>query len=328
MMNNFYRERQVLITGGLGFIGSQLARELVERGAHVTILDAVLPNYGGTLQNIASIRERITLHFADLRDGDMLGDALSDQSVIFCLAGQSSHIGSMRAPLDDLENNCAAQLSLLECCRRVNPKAKLVFTSTRQVYGKAKYLPIDENHPVAPTDINGIHKLAAEEYFRLYAQVYGMNTVTLRLTNTYGPHMDLDNPTKGFVGVFIRQALEGQKIRVFGDGSQRRDFNYVSDVVAALALAGECSDLGGQVFNLGHHENYSLIEFLEILATHWPVHYECEPFPDEMKRIDIGDYYGDYRRFNLQTGWRPRVDLAEGLERTVRFYCCANEFIA
>ena len=324
-MKDFYYRRRVLITGGLGFIGSNLAIELVERGAQVTLLDSMLPAYGATLDNIASIRDQVRFNIADMRDEHSLPFLVRDQDVIFSLAGQVSHVDSMQQPLIDLDINCRSQLSLLECCRRENPRVRLVLANTRQIFGRANCLPVNEEHPVAPTDVNGINKLAAEMYFMLYAQVYGMSTVSLRLTNTYGPRMDLNNPKKGFVGVFLRQALAGETIKVFGDGLQRRDFNYVSDVTRALTLAGETEAAAGQCFNLGHDEHFTLLEFLDKLTEHCPVRYECVAFPKERRAIDIGDYYGDYTRFHDLTGWRPRVCLDEGLLRTISYFRHAFE---
>ncbi|MCC6511956.1 MAG: NAD-dependent epimerase/dehydratase family protein [Pirellulaceae bacterium] len=317
-MSDFYSGRPVLIAGGLGFIGSHLAIELANRGSQVTVVDSLIPGGGGRLENIASVADRVKVCNVDLRDSDALPECVHGQSIIFSLAGQTSHIDSMHAPQADLEINCRAQLALLECCRHHQPTAHLVFTSTRQIYGRARYLPVDELHPVAPTDINGIHKLAAEQYYSLYSQVYGMSTVSLRLTNTYGPHMDL-HPRKGFVGVFIKLALAGEPIKLFGDGSQQRDFNYVSDVVSALALAGQMDGTGGHLFNLGHDEHSSLREFLDTLNRHVAVSYQCQPFPAELSRIDIGDYYASYDKFHQATGWRPLVTLDEGLKRTIHY---------
>jgi nucleoside-diphosphate-sugar epimerase len=280
----------------------------------------MIPSYGGSVTNVESIRDKITINYSDVRDLHSLPYLVRGQDVIFCLAGQVSHIDSMREPLVDLDINTRSQLSLLECCRRENPAARLVFSSTRQVYGKPRFLPVNETHPTAPTDVNGINKLAAEMYFTLYSQVHGMSTISLRLTNTYGPRMDLCNSQKGFVGVFIQQALAGQTIRLYGNGSQRRDFNYVSDVVDALMLAGQSRSLCGQCFNLGHEENFSLREFVEALAKHCRLHFELAPFPDALRAIDIGDYSADFTAFREATGWRPRVCLHEGLERTVGFF--------
>ena len=320
MSADFYRGRRVLITGGLGFIGSNLAIELVSQGALVTLLDSMIPDYGATIENIAPIREQVTVNFSDVRDVYSLPYLVREQEVIFSLAGQVSHIDSMHQPLVDLDINCRSQLSLLECCRQNNPSARLVLASTRQIYGKPRANPVREDHPCDPTDVNGINNLAAEMYYRLYAEVYGMPTVSLRLTNTYGPRMDLKNQKKGFVGVFLNRALAGEPIRIFGDGSQRRDFNYVTDAVRALLLAGAAPNVCGECFNLGHHQHCSLVEFVETLNRHLPLRYECVPFPPELKAIDIGDYYADFGKFQAATGWQPEVLLDEGLKRTVEYY--------
>jgi nucleoside-diphosphate-sugar epimerase len=319
-MSDFYRGRRVLVTGGLGFIGSNLAIRLVELGARVHLVDSMLPDYGADLRNIEPVRDRVRINFSDVRDAHSLSYIVQGEDVIFSLAGQVSHVASMRDPLTDLEINCRSQLSLLECCRSHNPDVKIVFASTRQLYGRPQYLPVDEDHPLHPVDVNGINNLAAEMYYTLYHQVYGMQTVSLRLTNTYGPRMDLSSDLKGFVGIFIRKALRGEKIRIYGDGSQRRDFNYVDDVVTALLLAGEPPGLDGAVFNLGHPTPYSLLQFVERLRRHAEFEHELMPFPAEAARIDIGDYFGDATRFREARGWRPRVDLDAGLERTVRFF--------
>ncbi len=324
-MPDYFANRKILITGGLGFIGSNLAIELVKRGACITLLDSMIPDYGATVANVSSVLNRVTVNFSDIRDLHSLPYVVRDQEVIFCLAGQVSHIESMQNPLVDLDINCRSQLSLLECCRSVNPQARLVFAGTRQVYGKSKSLPVTESHPLEPTDINGVNKLAAEMYFRLYAEVYDMSTICLRLTNTYGPRMDLNNRKKGFIGVFIQQALRGERIRVFGDGLQRRDFNYIDDVVRALMLAAESVTSRGESFNIGHFENYSLVEFLGLLTKHCAIEFENEPFPPELKSIDIGDYYADFTRFRQLTDWIPQIGLDEGLERTIKFYRQAEQ---
>jgi UDP-glucose 4-epimerase len=319
-LSDFYRNKRVLVTGGLGFIGSNLALRLVDLGAQVVLVDSMLPAYGATLENIAPIRDQVSVNFSDIRDQHSLEYLVQDHDLIFSLAGQVSHSESMRDPMTDLEINCRSQLSLLECCRHANPEATLVFASTRQLYGRPQYLPVDEAHPLAPVDVNGINKLAAERYYTLYHEVYGTRAVCLRLTNTYGPRMDLASRTKGFAGIFIRQALDGETIRIYGTGEQRRDFNYVGDVVEALVMAGENDSLHGGVYNLGHDTPYSLIEFIETLNRFAPVSYEKIPFPAEAERIDIGDYYGDFSKFRELTGWTPEVDLEEGLERTVAYH--------
>lgn len=319
-MAEFYRGRRVLVTGGVGFIGSNLARELVRRGAEVVLVDSMLPEYGARLDNIAGIRDRLRVNFSDVRDRHSMGYLVRDQELIFSLAGQVSHSESMIDPFPDLDINCRSQLSLLECCRASNPSARIVFASTRQIYGRPQYLPVDEKHPLVPVDVNGINKLAAEMYYTLYHKVHGMRAVSLRLTNTYGPRMDLASNKKGFVGVFIRQALQGERVRIFGTGEQRRDFNHVDDVVQALLIAGESEKVDGGVYNLGHPQPCSLKEFVEILARFARFEHELVPFPPDAEAIDIGDYYGDFSAFRQATGWKPVIDLEQGLEQTVEHF--------
>ena len=319
-MSDFYAGKSVLVTGGLGFIGSNLAHSLVERGARVTLVDSMLPDYGATLANVEEIRSRVRVNFSDVRDRYSLQALVQGQDVIFSLAGQISHSESMRDPMTDLEINCASQLSLLECCRSQNPDVKIVFASTRQLYGRPKYLPVDEAHPLEPVDVNGINKLAAERYYSLYSEIHGLPTVSLRLTNTYGPRMEITNDKKGFAGVFIRRALAGEKIQIFGTGEQRRDFNFVTDVVDALLLAGENRNVDGHVYNLGHPEPESLLAFVTLLEELADFEFEKVPFPKAAAAIDIGDYYGDFSKFREATGWQPRVGLQEGLTRTLAWY--------
>ena len=315
-----YAGKRVLVTGGLGFIGSNLAIELVGAGASVTIVDSMIPAYGANLFNIDEVRDGLHINYSDMRDRYSLEHLVREKDYIFNLAGQLSHIDSMRDPMTDLEINCAAQLSLLECLRHVNPEAKVVFGSTRQIYGRPQYLPVDEDHTIRPLDVNGINKWAGESFFRLYHEVHGIASVSLRLTNTYGPRMDLRSNTKGFVGIFVRRALNGDHIEVFGTGEQKRDFNYVDDVVGALLRAGQCPEVYGTALNLGHPRHYSLNELLEILGGLVDFTYGLKEWPQERKKIDVGDYYGDFSRFREATGWEPHIDLAEGLRKTIDFY--------
>jgi UDP-glucose 4-epimerase len=315
-----YAGMRVLVTGGLGFIGSNLAIALVHGGAEVTVLDALLPAYGGQLFNVDPVRDRIRVEQSDLRDAPAVRRAVAEQTVIFCLAGQMSHLSSMRDPLTDLEVNCRAQLSLLEACRNENPAAKLVLASTRQVYGRPQRIPVDETHPTRPVDINGIHKLAAEMYYGLYGTVHGLRTVILRLTNTYGPRMDLRSHDKGVASVLLRNALTGRPLQLFGTGQQRRDFNYVTDVVDALLQAGAGENLTGGCFNLGHPQPHSLLELVQLLQQLTGCRYECVPFPADQEAIDIGDYAGDFSKFHALAGWAPQIDLRRGLAETVGFF--------
>lgn len=318
---DWYKHRSVLITGGLGFIGSSLAIRMVELGAQVTILDSMVPEFGGNWKNIEPIREKVRIYQDDMRNFQALGQIVKDQSVIFHLAGQVSHGDSMREPLTDLGVNCVSTMNLVESCRIHNPAARIVYTSTRQVYGTPEHLPVREDHPVLPVDVNGINKLAAEYYHLLYDRVYGVKSTVLRLTNTYGPRLQIQNDRQGFIGVFLKRCLNGHEIQIFGDGKQIRDFNYVDDVVDALLLAAHNEACFGHVFNLGSvQDRYSLMDFVETLAELAEISYKVVPFPSDKKLIDIGDYYGDYSAFSRLTGWQPRVLLREGLSRTLAFY--------
>jgi UDP-glucose 4-epimerase len=312
--------RRTLVLGGLGFIGSNLAFRLADRGAEVTLVDSMLPQYGGNLRNVEGLEGKVRINFSDIRDEHSLAYLVRGADVIYSLAGQTSHIESMSDPMTDLAINCQSQLSLLEACRAHNRDVTIVYASTRQLYGRPRYLPVDEKHPVEPVDVNGVNKLAAEMYYGLYSRVHGMKCVSLRLTNTYGPRQQLRGNSQGFVGIFLRLALQGKPLKVFGDGKQVRDFNYVDDVVDALLLAGDEPRLQGGSFNLGADERWSLLEFVESLRRAAPVDFTLVPFPPEHKSIDIGDYWSDDRLFRSLTGWRPKVGLDEGLRRTVEWF--------
>jgi len=313
--------RRTLITGGLGFIGSNLARRLVKLGAEVLVVDSLIPDYGGNLFNIAGIESRVRVNIADVRDEHGMDYLVRSQDIIFNLAGQVSHLDSMRDPYTDLEINCRSQLSILEACRKHNPGVKIVYAGTRQIYGRPHYLPVDEKHPLEPTDINGVNKLAGEWYHIVYYRVYDLRTVSLRMTNIYGPRMRVKDARQTFIGWWLRQIVEGQELQIFGDGRQVRDFNYVDDVVEALLLAAADSTADGQIYNLGGDEPINLLDLAELLIElNGGGSYRIVPFPADRKRIDIGDFYGDYTKIRTQLGWRPAVPLREGLERTVAFY--------
>jgi nucleoside-diphosphate-sugar epimerase len=315
-----FGDREVLITGGLGFIGSNLAIRLVDCGARVTIFDSLIPLFGGNLANVQTIRDRITVNLRDLRDIPALESAVRDKHYIFHLAGQVSHGDSMRDPQLDLEVNCVSTMNLVEACRRHNPSVRMLYTSTRQVYGRPHRLPVTEEHPTLPIDVNGINKLAAEYYHLLYDSVYGVRSTVLRVTNTYGPRQKLNTDRQGVAAVFIQRALQGATIHLFGGGAQRRDFNYVDDVVDAMLLAISTEECHGRVFNLGSRRAHSLLHFAQVLQKLCGCHIVAAPFPHEGKLIDIGDYFGDYSALNAATGWEPKIDLEQGLTRTVAFY--------
>lgn len=318
---NSYFDKEVLITGGLGFIGSNLARALVAQGAEVTLVDSLIPQYGGNPFNIDDIRDKLTVNVCDVRDPFAMAYLLQGKDFLFNLAGQTSHLDSMADPQTDLDINAAAQLAILEACRKSNPGIKIVFASTRQLYGKPDYLPVDEKHPIRPVDVNGINKLAGEWYHLLYNNVYGIRACALRLTNTYGPGMRVRDARQTFLGIWVRLLIEGKPIKVFGDGLQVRDFNYVDDCVDALLLAGASDTANGKVYNLGSHEVINL-KNLAVMMTALAEGSTSElvPFPADRKAIDIGDYYSDYTLIEHELGWMPKVALADGLARTVAYY--------
>lgn len=314
-----YAGARVTIAGGLGFIGSNLARRLGALGADVLAVDALLPELGGSRHNLDGAKGRIAVEIADLRTADAV-PFVAGRQYLFNLAAQTSHQGSMDAPQDDLDLNCRVALRLLEACRKAAPAIGIVFASTRQVYGKPNYLPVDERHPVAPVDVNGVHKLAAEAYHTLYRSVYGVRSSVLRLTNTYGPRMRIKDARQTFLGVWVRAVLEGRRFEVW-EGEQLRDLTYVDDAVEALLLAAVTPKATGGVFNIGGGRRVALKRLADVLvAAHGGGDYSIEPFPATRKRIDIGDYHADDRQFRRITGWKPRVALKDGLARTLAYY--------
>jgi nucleoside-diphosphate-sugar epimerase len=313
--------KRVLITGGLGFIGANLAMRLVDLGAEVMAVDSLIPQYGGNLFNVEPIKDRLRINISDVRDTYSMAYIVQGQDYLFNLAGQTSHLDSMTDPYSDLEINCRAQLSILEACRKHNPDVKIIFASTRQMYGKPEYLPVDERHPLRPVDVNGINKMAGEWYHILYNDVYGVRATSLRLTNTYGPRMRIKDARQTFLGIWIRRLIEGKPFEVFGDGEQLRDFNYVDDVVDALLLVAERDSANGCVFNLGAGDWLSLKALAALLVKlNGGGEYRIVPFPEDRKAIDIGDYYSDFRRIQQALGWSPKVPLEEGLRRTLAYY--------
>jgi UDP-glucose 4-epimerase len=315
-----FNDKKVLITGGIGFIGSNLARQLLELGANVTVVDSLIPEYGGNLMNIRDIADQITVNISDVRDQHSMNYLVRDHDYLFNLAGQTSHMDSMQNPYTDLDINCRAQLSILEACKQNNPNIKVVFASTRQIYGKPDYLPVDERHPIRPLDVNGINKASGEWYHILYNNVYGIRACVLRLTNTYGPRMRIKDARQTFLGIWVRLLLENREFEVWG-GQQLRDFNFVDDCVSALILAAGSESVNGQAYNLGDLNTISLKALADLLVEiNGAGGYVEREFPQDRKKIDIGDYYSDFRGFKQVTGWSPTIDLPEGLNRTLDYF--------
>jgi UDP-glucose 4-epimerase len=317
----FYRGRRVLVTGGLGFIGSNLARELAGLGADVLLIDSLLPDCGGNFFNLSGIEDRVRVNIADIRQNTTMNFLVKDREVIFNLAGQVSHIDSMRDPHTDLDINCRSQLTILEACRQYNPGVKVVFAGTRQIYGRPDHLPVDETHLVRPTDINGINKAAGEYYHMVYNNVFGVRACSLRLTNVYGPRQLIRHNRQGFIGWFIRLALEGREIQIYGDGSQVRDLVYVDDVADAFLRAGATDACNGAAFNVGGSEPIAHRDLVrQLLDEAGGGSVRFVDWPEEQRRIDIGSFAADSSKFQRTTGWAPAVGLRDGLRRTLAYY--------
>ncbi len=313
--------KKILITGGLGFIGSNLACRLVKHGNTITVVDSLIPEYGGNLRNIYDIQDKITVSLSDVRDVAAINNLIKGHDYLFNLAGQTSHLDSMLDPITDLDINAKAQLSILEACRKNNPDIRIVFASTRQIYGKPKYLPVDEKHPRHPVDVNGINKIAGEQYHILYQEVNGIASSVLRLTNTYGPRMRIKDARQTFLGIWIRNLLEGKTIQVFGDGKQRRDYNYIEDVLDALLITATKEEAVGKVYNLGAPNPLSLEDTAKIMCLEIEgSDYQMIAFPEDRKVIDVGDFICDYSAFCNQFGWEPKVNFEEGIQRSINYF--------
>jgi len=315
-----FEKAKVTITGGAGFIGSALARRLLGLGAEIVLADAMISETGANPANIADIRERVRVDVADIRDATAMRHLLAGQDFLFDLAAQTSHMESMQAPENDLAVNCAAQLQLLEICRATAPDITIVHAGTRQIYGRPRYVPVDEDHPLRPADVNGVNKMAGEAYHLLFRDVYGIKSRSLRLTNIYGPGMRIKDARQNFVGIWLRRAVEREPFEVWG-GEQRRDLLYIDDAVEAFLCAATSPETEGLALNVGGDAPCSLAELAaSLVRVNGGGHYENREFPVERKRIDIGDFITDDRRFRALTGWKPRVALEDGLARSLDYY--------
>lgn len=318
-MKNF-EHKKVLITGGLGFIGSNLAIRLVRLGAIVEIYDALIPNMGGNMFNIEPIKKQARLTLGDLRDEEKIAKAVKTKDYIFNLAGTLSHIDSMENPFLDLDINCRSQLQLLEACRKYNRKVKIVYAGTRNQYGKAKYLPVDEDHPLEPTDINGVNAIAGENYHLMYSKVYGIRVVSLRMTNTFGPRHQMQHSRQGVLNWFVRLLMDKKTVGLMGSGKQIRDVNYIDDVVDAFVLAGISKTADGKVYNLGGSP-LSLAEFVEkVIKALGFGKWKSMKFPNSRKMIEVGDYIADISKIKKELLWEPKISVEEGIKRTIDYY--------
>lgn len=305
----------------LGFIGSNLAIHLIQLGAKITLVDTLHAQYSGALFNIEPIKEQTTLIAADMGDRSVMARVIAEPDCIFNLAGQISHIDSMKHPQHDLAVNAFSHLSIVKMCRKLNPGVKIIYAGTRQVYGIPQYLPVDEKHPVAPIDYNGISKMAGEWYHMVAHRNFGLRAVSLRMTNVYGPRMRVKDARKTFIGEWFRLLIEGKELQVFGNGQQMRDLNYIDDVILALLLIAAHPQSEGKIYNLGGDEPISLLNLAKLMIEiNGKGSYHLKPFPSSRKRIDIGSYYADYTKINQETGWKPAIRLAEGIERTLAYY--------
>jgi UDP-glucose 4-epimerase len=319
-MENYFKNKKILITGGLGFIGSTLAHRLAKIEADIYLIDSLIPEYGGNNFNINDIENKVKVNIADVRDKHSMDYLVKGKDIIFNLAGTLSHIDSMNDPFTDLEINCRSQLSILESCRKNNRDVKIIFAGTRGQYGKADYLPVDEKHLMHPTDVNGINNVAGESYHILYNNIYGIRAVSLRLTNTYGPRHQMRHHKQGIINWFIRQLIEGQTIKLYGDGKQVRDINYVDDVVEALLLVACNEKANGEVFNLGGIPKNLIDLVTTMIDVYGKGNYELIPFKDDLKKIEIGDYIANYEKIKNTVGWQPKISLEEGLRSSFDYY--------
>ncbi len=320
-MKHTFEKANVLITGGLGFIGSNLAIRLVELGAQVTLVDNMLPRQGGNLFNIDPIKDRVHINFSDIRNELSMNYLVREKDYIFHLAGQVNHVDSMRNPLKDLDINCRGTLVLLEACQHMNPDTRVIFAGTRGEYGKSVRLPVDEEHPTNPVGVYAVTNLTAEKMVLVYHRVKGLDGVCLRITNTYGPRHQMMHDEYGVLNWFIRKALDNDTIPVFGDGKILRDFLFIDDLVEALLKTAATPGAYGDIYNVGSGKGVSFQELaaiIEALAGRGNVRHT--PFTQERKEVEPGDYIANIAKLSKATGWTPTVPLSEGIARTLDFY--------
>ncbi|MBI5603772.1 MAG: GDP-mannose 4,6-dehydratase [Deltaproteobacteria bacterium] len=318
---NYYTGKKILITGGLGFIGSTLAIRLIESGAEVTLLDALIPDLGANSFNIEPIKDRVAVVQANLGDRSVVDDQVKGKDLIFNIGMHSCHLRSMSDPLFDLETNVIPQVHFLEALRAHNPQTRIIYIGTRAQYGQALTIPITENTPPNPKDIYAASKQVVEWYHLLYQKICGLRATSLRLGNTYGPRHQMRHPQYGVQNFLIRLALEDQEIKVFGDGIQKREMIYIDDIISCLLLLGENPSCVDQIYSIGSAESITFLQLVqEIIRACGSGRYVHVPWPEDRKTIEVGDVVTDFSKLTAHTGWKPSTLLAEGLNKTVAFY--------
>lgn len=319
--DGYYKGKQVLITGGMGFLGSNLAHRLLGLGADVTLLDCFLAGHGANPRNIAGIEDSVEVIRRDIRDEAAVARAVDGCDVVFHIAAQTSHTDSMKDPWLDIDVNCTGNMVFLEAVRKTNPAAKVVYVSTRAVYGAPLQSPATEMTPPNPTDIYGANKFTGEAYHLIYHRAHGIPVTVIRASNAYGPRAQIEKPVFGILNWFIGLALQNKTIRVFGDGAQLRDYTYVDDMLEAFLLAGSRPEAIGRVYNAGAREQVRFVDMVKmIVEVAGQGGHEFVPWPDDYKKIEVGDFVADNSRIEKELGWAPRTGLREGLEKTVAFY--------
>jgi UDP-glucose 4-epimerase len=322
----FYRGTPVLVTGGLGFIGSNVVRRLVFHGARVTVLDSMNDGQGGNYANLADIDTAVELVIADQADPGVVAELVTARTVIFNIAGRGAHADSLRDPAADMHSNVTAQIALLEAVRQRNPAARVVYAGTRSQYGRSQYLPVDENHPQLPSDVNGVHKAAGERLHMVYGTCHGLRTCSLRLTNIYGPRQLMAHGRQGFANWFMRRALDAEEILVYGDGSQLRDLLYVDDAVEAFLIAGMQPAAEGLAFNIASGEGFGVRAIAEAtVAAAGNGTVRAVEYPSDHRPIEVGDFVADITAARIVLGWQPSVSLEDGLARTAAYFATRRD---
>lgn len=320
-MDKFFHGKNILITGGLGFLGSNLALKLLRAGANVTVIDSLLPLYGGNIFNLREAEGKVQMIINDMRNMEIMKPLIEKAEIIYHLAAQVSYIDSLNFPHEDLDLNAKATMNILECCRKYNPTARILFSSSRMIYGKVEQPLVTEGSPTNPLSLYGIHKLTAEKYLLMYYKDFGIPSTVLRITNPYGPHQQIKHNKYSLVGWFIRQAMEGNTIKIFGDGAQLRDYIFVDDIVNAMVKCAESPAAIGEVINLGSGQSSRFCDMVEeVINCVNNGKMEFIPWPANYEKIETGDVSVDISKLKSITSWQPDFTLKEGIKKTFEYY--------